>query len=427
MKKRYWVLIIVGILMAVIGGAVWFIQTRRAAPPEAVTVQPQDIAQDIEFTGRLQAHESAELGFESSGVAATVAVEVGEPVTAGQTLATLDRRTVQLDVAKAYADRVSAETAARLLYDHAVTSQGAVQATNARTLESARQNVRNAKHELDQAKAVWEQVVRESGDESSTAKVRYAAVIAAESAYKSAQAALAEAEKSTAKTAADAHSAAAEAYAAWQATRQAANAVAGLSSLSANEQIARVRLSKTVLTAPFSGTITAKHIAPGELAVGGQSVLTIQTTDHVEVEAQVVETDITKLAVGMPATITLDTYESTETWPASVASIDPAAELVEGVPTYRMILRLDSSDARLRPGLTAQVAVHTANKQGVLVLPRRAITRDGARTYVQVLRPDGTIEERTVTTGLTSTDGRVEITSGLTSGDRVVTRQSRTN
>jgi len=80
-------------------------------------------------------------------------------------------------------------------------------------------------------------------------------------------------------------------------------------------------------------------------------------------------------------------------------------------------------DFQLREGLTVTVSIIVDEKNDVLLVPNGAITTQGRQTYVQVLSPDGTIEERAITTGISNWQF-TEVTSGLSEGEKVVIPQA---
>jgi RND family efflux transporter MFP subunit len=82
-------------------------------------------------------------------------------------------------------------------------------------------------------------------------------------------------------------------------------------------------------------------------------------------------------------------------------------------------------DLQLREGLTVIVSIVVAERSDVLLVPNGAIISQGGRTYVQVLSPDGTIEERAITTGISDWQ-YTEVTSGLSEGEEVIVPQGPT-
>lgn len=425
-KKRLFLLVLplIAVVAALIGWRLLIDKNNNQAPRTSV-VERRTIVQDVAFTGRLYSVRTADLGFESTGVVRRLSVDVGDRVVAGQPLASLDTRLASLDVAKARADRVSAAQDALLSWQAAQSDQSSTKAANARTVEKSRQAVRDAKAELDHRREVWEQVVREIGDESSVARTSYSLVLTATTAYHSSVQALAAAEKTAAKDNQAAADSTRITQSQYLATQQAASGVAGLSSLAATEAMAGVRLVKNTLTAPFDGVITQKTVDIDEVATGGTPVLSIESVDELEVTADVPETDAAKFKIGDEASLSFDAFPNTEPVSAIVARLAPAAVVIEGVPTYQVKMRLLSvPPITLKPGQTTNITVHAAKRDNALSVPRRSVFQRGSEARVRVLSSGNEVMEKTITVGLVGSDGSIEVISGLNEGERVVLEQA---
>lgn len=195
---------------------------------------------------------------------------------------------------------------------------------------------------------------------------------------------------------------------------------AAVAGAQADLESAQAQLAKATLRAPFSGTITRQDGKAGETVAAAQTIASLMSSGGYEIEAYVAETDIASVKVGDLADVTLDAYGNTP-FTAKVISIDPAETVIEGVSTYKVELAFVAAPEQPRSGMTANVDITTAARRGVIAIPARAVAQNGASSTVQVLRPDGSVEERPVTTGIRGSDGSIEITSGLSAGDRVIT------
>jgi membrane fusion protein, multidrug efflux system len=144
---------------------------------------------------------------------------------------------------------------------------------------------------------------------------------------------------------------------------------------------AQRELNDTVVKAPFSGIATdVPSIAPGKYLAASTTAFFLVDTDHVWVEAQPKETELTYVRPGQPVTITVDTYPD-RAWHGTVESVSPAAaeefsllpaqntsgnwvKVVQRVP---MRIRVDTSDKNmppLRAGMSVEVAVDTGRARG---------------------------------------------------------------
>jgi membrane fusion protein, multidrug efflux system len=144
---------------------------------------------------------------------------------------------------------------------------------------------------------------------------------------------------------------------------------------------AQRELNDTIVTAPFSGIVTdVPSIAPGKYLGASTTAFYLVDTDHVWIEADPKETELTYVRPGQPVTVTVDTYPDAQ-WHGTVESVSPAAaqefallpaqntsgnwvKVVERVP---MRVRVDTSDKSLPPlaaGMSVEIAVDTGHARG---------------------------------------------------------------
>lgn len=422
--KKWLLYSIVGVVVLLVVGGIVLV-TRGSSDDAIRTVRAEkgDVKQDVSFTGKLVAKQDASLGFETGGTISQVYVTVGEEVQRGQQLVRIDSRLASLELAQAKANSAAAQEQNYLGWQKAETDYTKTKAENARSLVTQQQAVKNAKTELDQQRNVVNKTDTENGDSALT-ETSILSLKSKESAYATAQQTLLELQKTIDKTNTLKQQTAAEAKAAYNATVQASGTVAGMSSLAATQALASVRLSKTVITAPFDGVVTFQDVSVGEYVAPGTIVAAVATTRELELTADVPETDAAKLFAGASADVTFDVYGGSETWSAEVVSVAPAAKVIEGVPTFEVKLQLISSDPKFRPGLTANITVHAAEKKNVVAVPRRAIiTRDG-KEFVKVKEGEGE-REIEVRSDLLGSDGRVEIVNGLAGDEEIIVGEAK--
>lgn len=187
----------------------------------------------------------------------------------------------------------------------------------------------------------------------------------------------------------------------------------------------QAQLGKLFLKAPISGVVTRQDAKQGAIASAGVTVVSIQSKGSFKIEANIPEVDIAKIAVNDTARITLDAYGDSIAFEGVVALVDPSERVIDGVPTYKVTLTFDDKEEKVRSGMTANINIETDKRTEVLAVPARAVSeKDGVKT-VRVLPPGATATtlpvDRIVDTGLRSSDGRVEILSGLSMGETVVT------
>jgi regulatory protein YycH of two-component signal transduction system YycFG len=95
--------------------------------------------------------------------------------------------------------------------------------------------------------------------------------------------------------------------------------------------------------------------------------------------------------------------------------------VIDGIATYQVTLTFNAADPRIRSGMTANTVIETTRKENTVFVPERAIVNKDGKKTVRLLNADNTITEKEVTTGLRGLEGTIEITSGLSGGETVIT------
>lgn len=196
-------------------------------------------------------------------------------------------------------------------------------------------------------------------------------------------------------------------------------AVAAVEQGRAQLRQAQTNLDAAVLTAPYSGVISAVIGNLGEMLSPSLPVLAVVDTRELRVDVAVDETDVAKLQPGLEVTLVFDALPGTRV-PGTVDVIAPTAVVQQGVVSYSVQIKVDPTKAPgVRPGMTATANIVVASKDGVVLVPNRALRSLGDSPAVEVLAPDGKRTVRPVRTGLANED-YTEIISGVAAGDLVV-------
>jgi membrane fusion protein, multidrug efflux system len=178
-------------------------------------------------------------------------------------------------------------------------------------------------------------------------------------------------------------------------------------------EAARVRKNYARISAPFDGVVTGKQADPGTLAVAGAPLLTIENRVGYRLEASVPETRMARLKLGDSAKIAIPSLHLETT--GRVVEIQPSAEVASR--TFLVKISLPAASG-LRSGMFGR-AWFSQGTVNSLAIPVRSVLRKGQLTSVFVVS-DGIVRQRLVTLGRASEDF-VEVLSGLTEGDQVVT------
>ncbi|MES2437382.1 MAG: efflux RND transporter periplasmic adaptor subunit [Patescibacteria group bacterium] len=180
-----------------------------------------------------------------------------------------------------------------------------------------------------------------------------------------------------------------------------------------------VQISNRTIKSPVNGIVTKVDAEVGETISPSGPVISIISANQFEIEANIPEADMAKIAVGADTDVTLDAYGNDVVFKAKVVAIDPAETLVEGVATYRTTFQFVEKDERIKSGMTASIEVKGEQKENVIAVPQRSVITKNDQKFVQVLVGE-TIVDKPVQTGLRGSDGNIEITSGIVEGDKVV-------
>ena len=215
------------------------------------------------------------------------------------------------------------------------------------------------------------------------------------------------------------------------------NAILDYNTSKSDLEEAESDLAETVIIAPIDGTVVGKPKTAGSMATQGSDyptvIMRIADLSSKQIKAKIDETDIGSIKSGQSATFTVDAYTG-KTFNATVSTIsrtdvnnswnrDSSSNLSSdsavSVIYYYVMLDVNDPEELLLPAMTARVEIDTLQKQNVLVVDSSAVQTDINGSYVILVNPDKTIENRYIKTGM-SNDDYIEILDGLSEGDKVV-------
>ena len=188
-------------------------------------------------------------------------------------------------------------------------------------------------------------------------------------------------------------------------------------------------LDDYTITSPIKGTIVDKNYNAGETTEANQVLCTIYDLSYLTMTLSVDELDIASIEVGQSVSIVADAVEDT-TYTGTVTKVSVAGTSSGSATTYPVTIRIDETDGLL-PGMSVDATIELASAEDVLAIPSAALNR-GDTVLVTADSPsaaNGTLVESTtedgedyysveVTTSV-SGDDYIEIVSGLQEGDTV--------
>lgn len=187
-----------------------------------------------------------------------------------------------------------------------------------------------------------------------------------------------------------------------------------IASLSAVDQPPRTLLVRS----PQSGTVVGKNVVAGQKINAGQTAFSLADLSSVWVLAQVYPEDSALVARGAKAEVKPMTG-SVETRTGIVSLVEPVTDKATRTDTVRIVL--PNADGALRPGMYVEARIRTQTRDAAVLVPDEAVLRSGERSLVFVALGEGRFAPREVTLGSRDDRNRYEVTSGLKTGETVVT------
>ena len=171
------------------------------------------------------------------------------------------------------------------------------------------------------------------------------------------------------------------------------------------------------VTSPIAGEVSQRTISQGESVSSGDALVTVVNSAELELAGQIPVLQAAKVRPGQRVEFTLDAYPG-QKLEGRVARVDPTAD-----PATRQVgvyLRLPNGARRIVGGLFATGRVLTGEADSVLSVPAAAVRTQGNTAFVYVIEQNR-LERRDVVTGVSDpVSGRIEIISGVRSGERVL-------
>ena len=209
--------------------------------------------------------------------------------------------------------------------------------------------------------------------------------------------------------------------------------------VSAKEEVQRAQtnLGYATITSPIDGVVLSKSVEEGQTVAASFStpeLFTIaQDLTNMQVVADVDEADIGDVKEGERVTFTVDAYPD-DTFEGEVKQVRQEATTTNNVVTYEVVISAPNADLKLKPGLTANVTIYTAERKGVLSAPSKALRFTpqketvGKMKIVDVANAKNkvwTIEGNSIVAhkvNIGMTDGtNTQIVGGIAEGTKVIT------
>jgi len=418
-----------------VGAGVWgylFAQGRGNAPMYRLErAERGPIVAAVSATGNLNAVTTVQVGTQVSGQIKELYADFNSVVRTGQVIARIDPATFEAKVKQARADVDAAK--------HTVLNQEA-------QVERARADVGNARSALAEGKAQTARaqvMLADTKRDLGRRQELFHRALISKSEYDTAQVA-----HDAAGALLDAAHAKEESLAGAIGSAQAQLRVVEAMVETARSQVEqkeaalhqmRLDLEHTTIRAPVDGVVVSRAVDVGQTVAASLAAPTLFTIARdltkMQVEANINEADIGRVRVNGPARFTVDAFPG-EPFKGRIVQIRKAAQIVQNVVTYIVIVAVDNPDGKLLPGMTANVKLIVAEKPSVLKVPNTALrfrppggegkprdkARDRPKEERSAQRGDGGVPGRVWALGPDGELHTVALTLGLTDGSATEVR-----
>lgn len=368
-KRRLVWLLVVAVVAGLGLGGYLYTQSRGNVPRYRLgRVERGPLTASVSATGNLNAVILVQVGSQISGQIKQLFADFNTVVKRGQIVAKIDPETFQAKVDQARADVESAKA----------------------TVLNQEAQVARARSDVENARAAYAE------GRAQTAKAEVAVVDTRRTRDRNAELfkrdLIAAADRDTAQAAADSavaqHDSAKARERALAVAIQTAEAQLKVQQATLDATRAQVRqkqaalqqalidLERTTIRAPVDGVVVSRQVDVGQTVAASLQapvLFTIaQDLTQMQVETSVDEADVGRIKLGDQATFTVDAFPG-ETFTGRVSQIRKAAQIVQNVVTYTVIVAVDNPGGRLLPGMTANVKLVFARKGDVLKVPNSAL------------------------------------------------------
>src|SRR5256712_224435 len=367
--KRFISIVVVALLL---GAGVWgylYAQGRNSSPKYRLAqVEQGPLTAAVSATGNLNAVITVQVGSQVSGQIKELLVDFNSVVKKGQIIARIDPQIFEAQVNPAQADAETAKAAA--LNQTAAVEQARADVENARAAlaqgkaQTAKADAAQAdsKRIFDRNAALFSRQLIAQADRD-TAQANYEQAVAqSESARASEKALAAQIDSNLAQLRVQ------------QAAQKSARAQVDQKTAALAQ--AQTNLNYTTIRAPVDGVVVSRAVDMGQTVAASLQAPTLftiaQDLTKMQVETSVDEADIGRVKLEDRATFTVDAF-SGQTFSGIVTQIRKAAQIVQNVVTYTVVISVDNPGGRLLPGMTANVKLVYAEKPSVLKVPNAAL------------------------------------------------------
>lgn len=344
----------------ILGGAGFFGYTTffpkegAAVKYTAAKVERGNLSTFVTANGTVNPVTTVLVGSQVSGTIQKLFADFNSAVKKGQLIAQIDPAIFQAQVSQAKAKVENAKAASLNAQADILTTRSNVEASKA-NVTKARVSLEDARRNLHRAQELFSRNLVAASDRDNAQTAHDSAVAQLEAIQAQQKASEAQLESSQAR---------------WE------SAKAQIKQAEAELELALVHLNNTGITAPVNGIVISRNVDVGQTVAASLQAPTLftiaQDLTEMQVDTNVSEADIGRVATGQDTTFTVDAHPQM-TFRGKVTEIRNAPQTIQNVVTYNVVIHVKNPDLKLKPGMTANVSLLVAHRENVLKIPNAAL------------------------------------------------------
>lgn len=356
MKKKiaFWIILILLIAGAALGYTYFYKGKDSAVQYRAAKVERGSLSAFVTANGTINPVITVLVGSQVSGTIQKLYADYNSRVTKGQLIAQIDPAIFQAQVSQAKAKVENARAALLNARADIASARSNIESSKANVIK-ARVSVDDTRRNLNRSLELFARNLISASERDSAQTAYDSAVAQLEAAQAQQKASEAQLEAAQAKL---------------------ESARAQIKQAEAELELAQVNLNHTRITAPVNGIVISRNVDVGQTVAASLQAPTLftiaQDLTEMQVDTNVSEADIGRVAVGQETTFTVDAFPNL-TFRGKVTDIRNAPVTVQNVVTYNVVIQVRNPELKLRPGMTANASILVARKDRVLKIPNSAL------------------------------------------------------
>lgn len=356
MKKiiLFWLILIILLAAGTFGYFYFFKDKDPAVKYRTALVERGSLSTFVTANGTVNPVTTVLVGTQVSGTILKLYADFNSIVKSGQLIAQIDPAIFQAQVAQARAKVENAKAAFLNVQADISMARANIESNKANVIK-AKVSVKDTQRNLNRSLELFSRNLISASDRDSSQTAYDSSLALLEAAQAQQRASEAQLESAKARL---------------------ESARAQIKQAEAELELAQVNLDHTKITAPVNGIVISRNVDVGQTVAASLQAPTLfsiaQDLTEMQVDTNVSEADIGRVAPGQETTFTVDAFPQT-TFKGKVTEVRNAPMTIQNVVTYNVVIQVKNPGQKLRPGMTASVSILVAKKDNTLKIPNAAL------------------------------------------------------